>query len=361
MPEDISTASAPLSSAPSAASFPGVPAVAAGYALFGADFYPEAEVAADRGAHRGAELARKARAVFGASAVFVGAFVEDGREELREQEAVGSVQLDAVRAAFLHAQRRGREFAAHARHVVRGHRAALDIAARQSYAARREPRGFGEGRVQSAAGMAELDNQLRAALVYRVGEAADFADASVAVEPPLARRGASFAADVGEFRDDRPSSSRGGLGGARDGGLRQLARLVSAAAEPRRGADEAVARGESAAFKVFEKSVDFFSLRCEGHFSVPFGARSKGRALRHINSTSLAASSSESPACAARRFYAEAPVAREARHFAGAAHATARADFRARACAPRPPRVSARRARDGAAPAATSAASDSVS
>ena len=28
-----------------------------------------------------------------------------------------------------------------------------------------------------------LDNQLRAALVYRVGEAADFADASVAVEP----------------------------------------------------------------------------------------------------------------------------------------------------------------------------------
>ena len=100
--------------------------------------------------------------------------------------------------------------------------------------------------------MAKLHNQLRAALVYRVGEAADFSGASVAVEPPLARRGASLAADVGEFRDDRPRSSRGGLGCARDGGLRQLARLVSAASEPRRGADEAVARCESAAFKVFE-------------------------------------------------------------------------------------------------------------
>lgn len=90
--------------------------------------------------------------------------------------------------------------------------------------------------------MAYLNYQLRSVRVYGLCEAADFADASVTVEPPLARRGASLATDVGEFGYDGPSAARRSFGCARYGGGSQLARFVGAATEPRRGADEAVAR-----------------------------------------------------------------------------------------------------------------------
>lgn len=90
--------------------------------------------------------------------------------------------------------------------------------------------------------MAYLHYQLRSARVYSLREAAYFANASLTVEPPLARRGASFATDVGEFGYDGPSTARRGFGCARYGGGSQLARFVGAATEPRRGADEAVAR-----------------------------------------------------------------------------------------------------------------------
>ena len=56
-----------------------------------------------RGADRPDHLEQEARAILQRAAVLVGAVVDAGREELREQVAVGGMQLDAVEAGLARA------------------------------------------------------------------------------------------------------------------------------------------------------------------------------------------------------------------------------------------------------------------
>src|SRR5207248_10331565 len=58
------------------------------------------EVPADARANRADDLEQKARAVLQRPTVFVGSIVDARGEKLREQVAVGGVQLDSVKAGF---------------------------------------------------------------------------------------------------------------------------------------------------------------------------------------------------------------------------------------------------------------------
>ena len=74
-----------------------------------------------RRAHRLVDFERKADAVFGRVAVFVGALVRDRRHELVQQIAVAAMQLDHVVADAVDALGRRGEFADAALDVVLGH------------------------------------------------------------------------------------------------------------------------------------------------------------------------------------------------------------------------------------------------
>ena len=67
------------------------------------------EVPADARANRADDLEQKARAVLQRPTVFVGSIVDARGEKLREQVAVGGVQLDSVKAGLPRAPSAGGE------------------------------------------------------------------------------------------------------------------------------------------------------------------------------------------------------------------------------------------------------------
>ena len=71
--------------------------------LGGADLHLQVEVATDPRADGPDDLEDEARAVLERSAVFVRAIVDGRAQELRDQVAVGAVQLDAVEAGLARA------------------------------------------------------------------------------------------------------------------------------------------------------------------------------------------------------------------------------------------------------------------
>ena len=77
--------------------------------LHGADLHLQVEVAADALADRADDVEHESRPVLERAAVFVLAIVDRRAQELRDQVAVGAVQLDAVEAGLARAPRAFRE------------------------------------------------------------------------------------------------------------------------------------------------------------------------------------------------------------------------------------------------------------
>jgi hypothetical protein len=115
-------------------------------------------------------LQAEARTIFQCSAIGVGAQVFRGVEELRDQVAVGAVNLDAVEAGLLGAPRRrreagDREFDVGERHLLGNDGLAGDLEYRVPDGGRRHRRLLADVGPGVAAGMADLDRRSRAAAV----------------------------------------------------------------------------------------------------------------------------------------------------------------------------------------------------
>ena len=160
--------------------------------------------AAHRGLDRAQHVEPEARAVFERAAVVVGAPVLERGEELRDQVAVGGVDLDAIEAGLLRArgglrERRHRRGDARARHFLRHDGLVGDLVDRMRNRGRRHRRLAADVAPRMPAAMAELDRRLGAAAMDRIDEAREAGQEAVVIDAELAP-----AVAAGAFRA-RPS------------------------------------------------------------------------------------------------------------------------------------------------------------
>src|SRR5207253_9734591 len=142
------------------------------------------EVPADARANRADDLEQKARAVLQRPTVFVGSIVDARGEKLREQVAVGGVQLDSVKAGFLRAPSAGSKGLHEVIDLGLAGRTAEKPVQRSLAARRAQRRTVGimhAWKIHLPAGMAELHDVLAVELMHRRAEPLPQRDEIVAV------------------------------------------------------------------------------------------------------------------------------------------------------------------------------------
>ena len=169
------------------------------------------EVRAAGGANRRHRLAHEAGAAFEAAAVAVRPVVAGGRQELRDQVAVGAVQLDPAEARALQPLRALRIARDDARDFVLGERLGAVPVERFRLRGRAARHGI-EAPELLAADVAELSDQPAAVALHRLGPAREPAQVGLVVDADQDRRAAAGRVDVHQLgHDHRGAAARPGL------------------------------------------------------------------------------------------------------------------------------------------------------
>ncbi len=191
--------------------FPGIKRVAV---VDGADLHLEVEARPDLFPDRLDDFVDESVSVTKRSAVFVLAVVDPRAEELGDQVAVGSMQLDAIEAGFLRPQRSLGEVLDDVLDFRVVHRLADDTVERVG-SARRALRVLvfvlDTPLVLLAAGVAELHDELAAVLMDALADLTPELDLVIVVDHGVVHHDPSPDADRGIRRDDAANSPSGEL------------------------------------------------------------------------------------------------------------------------------------------------------
>ena len=180
--------------------------------LHGADLHLEVEVVADLGPNGLDDVEDEARAVLERAAVFVLAIVDGRAQELRDQVAVGAVQLDAVQPRLARAPRALGEVPDHLLDLGDGHRVALEPVQRIRLAGRRQPaRVLDAVDVALPAAVAQLQDELAVVLVDRLADRAPERNLVVVVDHRVVGHDAAAQVHRHERRDDGAHAALGEL------------------------------------------------------------------------------------------------------------------------------------------------------
>ena len=246
---------------------------AARHALVGRQLDADDEVGAAGGADRRQHLAQEAQAAREAAAVAVPAVVAGGREELRDQVAVGAVQLDAAEAGALEPLRALRIARDDAGNLVPGERPCA-VPVERVRLRRRAARHRIETPELLAADMAELADEPAAGAFHRLRPARQPCEVALVMDAHQDRRAAAGRVHVHQLAHDHRGAA---LGARRVIGDQAVGHgTVTAEAGHGRGVDDAVAQFASA-------HRDRAEERVEGHGAVGpegCGRRSLGHTVR---------------------------------------------------------------------------------
>ena len=181
---------------------------AAGQPIVGAEAEPD-RLLADDGAHRGHHLEQEPAAPLQVPAVAIGALVRERRQELREQVAVGAVDLDQVEAGRQGTPRGRHELGAHLGDLRDAERVRRGLPARLRDCRRPDRRLVVVGGAGAGAGVRELDADGHARVVDRLDHPPQAVDQAVVVQPGLARRVAPASLDVAVLQQQEAGPALG--------------------------------------------------------------------------------------------------------------------------------------------------------
>jgi hypothetical protein len=180
--------------------------------LLRADLHLQVEVAADAGADRAHDLAHEPGALLERAAVLVLPVVDGGAEELRNQVAVGAVQLDAVEPRLAGAPRPFGELGHRLVDLRDRHPLALEAVQRIAPVGGRDPlRVLDAVDIALPAAVAQLQDELAVVAMHRFADRPPERDAAVVVDHRVVRHDTAAQVHRHERGDDGADAALGEL------------------------------------------------------------------------------------------------------------------------------------------------------
>jgi hypothetical protein len=230
--------------------------------LLHADLHLQVEIVADFLADRPDDLEDEPRAILQLAAVAVFAIVDGRTEELRDQVAVGAVQLDAVEVRLPGAPRPLREGVHDFLDLLFGHPLALEPVHRVwTIGGAQARRVLDAGDVALTATVTELQDESAVVLMDRFTHLAPEGDVTIVIDHRVVGDDAAAEMDGDERRNDRADAAFGEFRFPVDARLTAGAVVVVEAARNVR-ADDAVLDGEIA-------ELEWLKDRVETHAAPP--------------------------------------------------------------------------------------------
>ncbi len=181
--------------------------------ILGADLHLQVKIAADLRPDRLHDVDHEAGAVLDRSAVFVLPIVDGRAQELRDQIAIGAVELDAVEARLLRPPRALGERLDHFFDLSNRHPLAAETMGRVALVGRAQAdRVFDAADVPLPPAVTELHDEPAVVLVDRLPQLAPERNVSIVIDHRVVRDDAAAQVHRYERRDDRPDSPFGELG-----------------------------------------------------------------------------------------------------------------------------------------------------